>query len=326
MNPSSNVYDKARIFSEDTIWKIEDECDKFFEELGNDIMVVTLPKLPNDCANPKESATRLFNLWRIGSEMDNKGILVLMVMSERRIEIEIGDGLLDIIGKSKSNWLQKMQENHMVPLFKERQYSNGIILGVRKIREYLQKDMPLDKVEEPDNKKSSNWGSYVGTVGALSALLYFIVNGRKEYCTCGKPYSSKGLDIDFSELNREEQLEHKAGTVRFIKYHCKECGKAPIRKIINSGVSICPNCKVNSVTKQRTRVKVPTESQEGLDRTITSCRLCSYSTSYETKIPKRSRASSSSSNSSSSSSSGSSYSSSSSSGGFSSGGGSGASW
>ena len=42
---------------------------------------------------PKTAATALFNKWKIGSKATNNGLLMLLVLDQRRVEFEPGYGL-----------------------------------------------------------------------------------------------------------------------------------------------------------------------------------------------------------------------------------------
>ena len=73
--------------------------------------------------SPKQFATRIFNRWRIGPADKNNGVLVLHVLSDRRVEIEIGHGLN---GYMPSHWCSKLLETEAVPLLKQGRYGEGL--------------------------------------------------------------------------------------------------------------------------------------------------------------------------------------------------------
>src|SRR5688572_10896252 len=54
------------------------------------LVVVTVDSVPGTA---KQFATDLFNHWRLGSADKNEGVLVLLVMGQRRLEIETGTGI-----------------------------------------------------------------------------------------------------------------------------------------------------------------------------------------------------------------------------------------
>ena len=70
-----------------------------------EVAVVTLP---NVLGEPKPFATRLFNYWGVGDPVLNNGVLVLIVPGQRRVEVEIGDGL--DASFNRNEWLQEVAD------------------------------------------------------------------------------------------------------------------------------------------------------------------------------------------------------------------------
>jgi uncharacterized protein len=83
---------------------------------------------------PKDFATRLFAHWKIGDARTNNGILVLLVMGARRLEIEVGTGMEAAL---TSAWLAYMQEQEMVPKFKTGDFAGGLLAGAHAIRQQI---------------------------------------------------------------------------------------------------------------------------------------------------------------------------------------------
>lgn len=62
------------------------------QQTGVEMAVVTLPAAPPD-RSLKAFATELFNTWGIGKAEENNGVLMLLAIANRQIEIETGSGL-----------------------------------------------------------------------------------------------------------------------------------------------------------------------------------------------------------------------------------------
>ena len=56
---------------------------------GSSVLVVTVEQINTRRYTPKSFATALFNEWQIGSAERNNGVLLLVVKSARRLEIEV---------------------------------------------------------------------------------------------------------------------------------------------------------------------------------------------------------------------------------------------
>jgi len=78
-------------------------------------------------AEPKTAATALFNRWKIGDKTKDNGLLMLVVMDQRRVEFETGYGLEadvpDVV-------CYRIQQRYMVPLLRAGNTDEAIRQGV----------------------------------------------------------------------------------------------------------------------------------------------------------------------------------------------------
>jgi uncharacterized protein len=93
-----------------------------------EIAIVILNSIGDEV--PKTFANQIFNLWGIGNKETNNGVLILSVMDQRRIEFETGYGIEPILTDAKCF---DIQQEFMVPRFKEGNYGKGIIDGTNEI-------------------------------------------------------------------------------------------------------------------------------------------------------------------------------------------------
>ncbi len=90
-----------------------------------EIAVVMLQSIGSEV--PKTFATELFNLWGVGSALNDNGLLILFVMDQRRIEFETGYGMEQVLSDAAC---YDIQQQFMVPRFKEGLYGQGMIDGI----------------------------------------------------------------------------------------------------------------------------------------------------------------------------------------------------
>mmetsp|Transcript_43431 Transcript_43431/g.132150 ORF Transcript_43431/g.132150 Transcript_43431/m.132150 type:complete len:395 (-) Transcript_43431:195-1379(-) len=104
---------------------------------GCDIQVLIVDDVPAGIP-AKKFATDLFNRWRLGTGADyahNNGVLILFLQLARRIEVEVGAGLVEkFIDEA---WTTHMLQRRAVPEFKEGQYGRGIYNVVTSCAERL---------------------------------------------------------------------------------------------------------------------------------------------------------------------------------------------
>lgn len=77
--------------------------------------------------DPKMYAVELFERWGIGKKGKDNGLLVLLAMEERRIEVEVGYGLEPYLLDSQ---VTEVLDRYVIPRFKEGKFGEGLIAGV----------------------------------------------------------------------------------------------------------------------------------------------------------------------------------------------------
>jgi uncharacterized protein len=78
-------------------------------------------------------ATNLFNKWGIGDRQRNDGVLILVAVKDRKVRIELGSGY----GKSYNAQMQGVISRQMLPHFKKKDYSLGILEGTNSVIQIL---------------------------------------------------------------------------------------------------------------------------------------------------------------------------------------------
>ncbi len=129
-NPD-NILTPEDVFTIDSLIQIVQDLSKA------QIDVVALQSIGD--AVPKNFATELFNYWHIGDAETDNGLLILLVMDQRRVEFETGYGTEQILPDAKC---YEIQQEYMVPEFKAGNYGKGVVNGVRAVT-----DIFLDKTD-----------------------------------------------------------------------------------------------------------------------------------------------------------------------------------
>lgn len=105
--------------------------DRLERDVGAEIAVVTV----EDCdGEPKALSTALFLSWGIGKEGADNGLLLLLVLKKRRLEMEPGYGLAEPLG---NGWLTRLQHEVMVPKLKAGDVSGALEAGVVRVEAEL---------------------------------------------------------------------------------------------------------------------------------------------------------------------------------------------
>ena len=100
-------------------------------ELGIAIVSTVAP------LTPKMYATELFNKWGIGQKGKDNGVLILLAMAERRVEIEVGYGLEGVLNDATCG---RILDVYAIPFFKEGKMGQGIVQTAQAIAQLAAKE------------------------------------------------------------------------------------------------------------------------------------------------------------------------------------------
>lgn len=328
---------------------------------GIELAVVVVDDVPG---TPKAFATELFNHWGIGKAATNNGVLVLLVMGKRRLEIETGTGMEAALTAA---WLADMQAREMVPRFKQRDFAGGLVAGVEAIAAHLKaapgeststappgeyrsdgapgSAAPLQAVDgaasspappalADEEEGEGGLVAPLATVGGIGAagvgggVLFARIRRRRRRCEkCRQQMLRLDELADDEHLDPGQRTEERIGSMDYEVRICPGCqaSRTFTHSRWFSGYSRCAGCSYKAGHSNSTTIVEATYDHGGEIQIDEGCAHCPRTATYTRSTPARTRPSTSS-----SSSSGSSWSSSGGSSGFgggsSSGGGAGSSW
>ncbi len=137
------VTDMAQMLSPQAKAQINQMITALESENGTEIAVVTVPDTAPS-ATPKVFATELFNTWGIGKKGRNNGVLLLISKSDRRVEIETGYGVENILPDAKVGEITSTQ---IIPYFKRSDFEQGILTGTTALVQTLRQDAPAHFID-----------------------------------------------------------------------------------------------------------------------------------------------------------------------------------
>jgi uncharacterized protein len=113
----SPVIDEAQIFSASESQSLKDLIFSIFQKSGPQIQIWTIPSLLDE---PIESLSiRATDQFKLGSAEKDNGILILLALQERKLRIEVGQGLEGDITDLQS---KRVIDKVMKPLLREQNY------------------------------------------------------------------------------------------------------------------------------------------------------------------------------------------------------------
>jgi uncharacterized protein len=96
------------------------------------IAILIIPDLQGEVL--EKYSLRVAKTWKLGQKILNNGVLLLVAMRDRKLRIEVGLGLENIL---TNETCKEIIENEMIPLFKKGEYYQGIDKGVSAIIQLL---------------------------------------------------------------------------------------------------------------------------------------------------------------------------------------------
>ena len=123
------VTDMAEILSQSTENQLNQMISDLEAKNGSEIAVVTVPET-QPAATPKEFATKLFNYWGIGKKGQDNGVLFLVSVGDRRVEIETGKGIQQTLPNAK---VSNIIDTKIIPEFKSGNFESGVVAGTKEL-------------------------------------------------------------------------------------------------------------------------------------------------------------------------------------------------
>ena len=127
------VLDKANVLSPEAETKINQLINRLQATNGSEIAVTTITSVPAG-QTPKQLATSLFNQWGIGKAGVDNGLLFLVSLKDRRMEVETGYGTEAWLPDAK---VGRILRESVRPRFRAGDYEGGILAGTQAFADVL---------------------------------------------------------------------------------------------------------------------------------------------------------------------------------------------
>lgn len=300
------VTDMAEVLTPETESHLNQIISQLEAKNGTEIAVVTVPTTAS-AVSPKVFTTELFNYWEIGKADADNGVLFLIAIGDRRVEIETGYGVEGILPDAK---VGKIIDTRIIPRFKQGDFEGGIVAGT----EALVVALESDSSSLGGESTAIPWGLFAGG-GGLASIVGFIAyckrprrvflepEGRTRYksgdnlriyCSkCTQPMKKVSESAFESALSKPEQVARQLGSIKFEGWQCSNCSQTTNQKfhlvtyVSNSSrFRQCPTCQELTVTRTKKTIRAATQYNTGKRLIIDKCHCCSYHQEKEEIIPR----------------------------------------
>ena len=224
------VNDLADLVPPDTEARLRDALGALREATGIAATLLTLPsRAPYAQPGDFEAfATGLFNHWGIGDARRDDGILILVVLDERKIRIELGAAYPEGFDRVA----RRIIDDEFLPNFRNQNYARGIEAGTAAVIRDIARAHAAGK-PPPEGKGGVSW-----PLASLGALLILGVGGaallrhpRFRRCpSCGR----RGCDVQTHVLKAPTRKERGQSERH---QTCRHCGHTTIIPVIVPSLS-----------------------------------------------------------------------------------------
>jgi uncharacterized protein len=158
-NPPKLVNDYADVLTADQRQVLETKLYEFDNTTSNQITVVIVPRL--DGKDVADAAIELGRKWGVGNKKSNNGVILLVSVEDRKLNISPGYGLEKALPDLTC---QQIIENIIVPDFKGNDYYAGISQGTDAIMQATKGEF-----QAPENYNRRGKSSGIGRI------IFFII-------------------------------------------------------------------------------------------------------------------------------------------------------
>lgn len=145
---------------------------------GIEIAVLTVQELGG--LSIEQASIQVVDAWKLGSEEKDNGVLLMFAKKERRVRIEVGQGLEGVLTDAHA---KRIITETIVPLFRTGNTNEGILLGAYQVAKRTNPELNLEKIFgagtgrwEKQRRRKGGWVSLIPFF--LVLLLVFGGRGR----------------------------------------------------------------------------------------------------------------------------------------------------
>lgn len=125
---AGRVNDNAALLSAPVREELEAVLKAHEDSTSNQVVVLTIPSLQGEIL--EEYSIQVAETWKLGQKDKDNGVLLLIARDDRKVRIEVGDGLE---GSLPDITCGQIIRREIVSRFRERDYEGGIRNGVQAI-------------------------------------------------------------------------------------------------------------------------------------------------------------------------------------------------
>ena len=171
LKPQGYVSDFGHVIDAQSKAALEQYCARVEQVTGAQMALVTIPSLEGEPID--DVANTIYRAWGVGQKGKNEGIMLLLVINDRRSRLEVGYGLEPILPDGFAGSILR----EMRPALRARQYGEAMMAAAQTIGSTIAKsknvslDAQLPRRARPSSGDSIPWPAVLGGLFLLFWLL-----------------------------------------------------------------------------------------------------------------------------------------------------------
>jgi len=168
------VNDYAKLLPQERARALEAQLEKFEQETGHQIAVLTIPSLQGDSL--EDFSIRVAEAWKIGKKGFDNGAILLIARDDRKLRIEVGYGLEGVMPDAIAS---RIIREVITPRFRSGDYAGGIEAGVDAILKITKGETLPERTRSAPGPTASQGGSLITILMITAMLALFIGMTRR---------------------------------------------------------------------------------------------------------------------------------------------------
>jgi uncharacterized protein len=173
------VNDYAKLLSQERALALEAQLEKFEQETGHQIAVLTIPSLEGDSL--EDFSIRVAESWKIGKKGFDNGAILLVARDDRRLRIEVGYGLEGVLPDAIAS---RIIREVITPRFRSGDYIGGIEAGVDSILKVAKGEV-LPQPTRPAPGRTPSEGASLHNILMITAMLALFIGMTRRRLVSG---------------------------------------------------------------------------------------------------------------------------------------------
>lgn len=151
------VHDEANILSPTFMSQLEQQLAAYEDSTSNQIAILIIPTLKG--VPIEDYSFKVAETWKLGQANNDNGALLLIAVEDRKMRIEVGEGLEGVLPDAVCNQIIR---NEIAPRFRQNDYDGGVHAGIISVVRAIGGEYQADPAQRGSGRRGGSlWGTLI---------------------------------------------------------------------------------------------------------------------------------------------------------------------